>query len=152
VFRSIVVGTDGSPNAGEAVRQAAQLAATLGARVHLVCVYEPVPSAGGAGEEAGHEAGAAHEESGWLLRPREAVEETLEEAAGVFAAAGVEVERYAQRGDPADAILDVAEERGADLIIVGNRGRTGAKRFLLGSVPNRVSHHAPCAVLIIRTG
>lgn len=150
MFRSIVVGTDGSANAGEAVRQAAQLAATLGARVHLVCVYEPVPSpddvAGVARE------GASHEESGWLLRPREAVEETLEDAAAVFAAAGVEVERYAQRGDPADAILDVAEERSADLIIVGNRGRTGAKRFLLGSVPNRISHHAPCAVLIIRTG
>ncbi|HEY7968055.1 MAG TPA: universal stress protein [Solirubrobacteraceae bacterium] len=154
MFRSIVVGTDGSANAGEAVRQAAQLAATLGARVHLVCVYEPVPSRGadaGAGA-SGEGLGVSHEESGWLLRPREAVEETLGEAAAVFAAAGVEVERYAQRGDPADAILDVAEEQGADLIIVGNRGRTGAKRFLLGSVPNRVSHHAPCAVLIIRTG
>ena len=61
------------------------------------------------------------------------------------------VDLYPQRGDPADSILDVAEERNADLIIVGNRGRTGAKRFLLGSVPNRISHHAPCAVLIIRT-
>jgi len=150
VFGSIVVGTDGSPNADEAVRQAAALAAALGARVHLVCVYEPVPSRERAGGDKPGD--IAHEESGWLLRPREAVEETLEEAAAVFAAAGVEVERYAQRGDPADAILDVAEERGADLIIVGNRGRTGAKRFLLGSVPNQVSHHAPCAVLIIRTG
>jgi nucleotide-binding universal stress UspA family protein len=87
----------------------------------------------------------------WVLRPREDVDATLAAAAAVFAAAGVEVELYAQRGDPADAILDVAEERGADLIIVGNRGRTGAKRFLLGSVPNRLSHYAPCAVLIIRT-
>ena len=58
---------------------------------------------------------------------------------------------YAREGDPADAILDVAEERGADLIVVGNKGMTGAKRFLLGSVPNKVSHHAPCSVLIIRT-
>ena len=90
-------------------------------------------------------------ESGWVLRPREAVDATLAAAAEVFAAVGVEVDLYAQRGDPADAILDVAEERGADLIIVGNRGRAGAKRFLLGSVPNRISHHAPCAVLIIRT-
>ena len=57
---------------------------------------------------------------------------------------------YAREGDPADAILDVAEERGADLIVVGNKGMTGAKRFLLGSVPNKVSHHAPCSVLIIR--
>jgi nucleotide-binding universal stress UspA family protein len=45
----------------------------------------------------------------------------------------------------------VAEERGSDLIVVGNKGMTGAKRFLLGSVPNKVSHHAPCSVLIIRT-
>ena len=59
--------------------------------------------------------------------------------------------RYAREGDPADAILDVAEELGADLIVVGNKGMTGAKRFLLGSVPNQVSHHAPCAVMIVRT-
>jgi nucleotide-binding universal stress UspA family protein len=146
MFESIVVGTDGSETASEAVRQAAELAARLGARVHLVCVYEPVPSA-----QEPDDALDVHPESGWVLRPREAVDATLEAAAAVFAAAGVEVDRYAQRGDPADAILDVAEERGADLIIVGNRGRTGAKRFLLGSVPNRISHHAPCAVLIIRT-
>ena len=146
MFSSIVVGTDGSETANEAVRQAAELAGALGAHVHLVCVYEPVPSAPeGPGEPD------ARVESGWVLRPREAVDATLDSAAAVFAAAGVEVERYAQRGDPADAILDVAEERGADLIIVGNRGQTGAKRFLLGSVPNRISHHAPCAVLIIRT-
>ena len=146
MFRSIVVGTDGSETANEAVRQAAELAALLGARVHLVCVYEPVPSLhDGPGDVD------AHAESGWVLRPREAVDATLAGAAAVFAAAGVEVDLYPQRGDPADAILDVAEERGADLIIVGNRGRTGAKRFLLGSVPNRISHHAPCAVLIIRT-
>ncbi len=62
-----------------------------------------------------------------------------------------EVETFARQGDPADAIIDVAEEQGSDLIIVGNRGMTGAKRFLLGSVPNKVSHHAPCSVLIVRT-
>jgi nucleotide-binding universal stress UspA family protein len=146
MFSSIVVGTDGSETANEAVRQAAELARVLGARVHLVCVYEPVPSAHDA--EGGLD---VRSESGWVLRPREAVDATLVAAAAVFAAAGVEVDLYAQRGDPADAILDVAEERGADLIIVGNRGRAGAKRFLLGSVPNRISHHAPCAVLIIRT-
>ena len=66
--------------------------------------------------------------------------------------AGVsQVETFARQGDAADAILDVAEEQRSDLIVVGNRGMTGAKRFLLGSVPNKVSHHAPCSVLIIRT-
>ena len=75
----------------------------------------------------------------------------LETTAAVAREAGVTVNVYPRQGDPADAILDVAEERGADLIVVGNKGMTGAKRFLLGSVPNKVSHHAPCSVLIIRT-
>jgi nucleotide-binding universal stress UspA family protein len=61
------------------------------------------------------------------------------------------VETFAREGDPADAILDVAEEREADLIVIGHKGMTGARRFLLGSVPNKVSHHAPCSVLIVRT-
>lgn len=63
----------------------------------------------------------------------------------------MEVNIHARQGDPADAILDVAEEQNADVVIVGNRGMTGAKRFLLGSVPDKVSHHAPCSVLIVRT-
>ena len=79
------------------------------------------------------------------------VDATLEDAAAMVRAAGVTVDVYARRGDAADAILDVAEERGADLIIVGNRGTTGPSRFLLGSVPDKISHHAPCAVMIIRT-
>ena len=81
----------------------------------------------------------------------EAVTETLEHAATAVRDAGVDVEIHAREGDPADAILDVAEEEKADLIVVGNKGMTGAKRFLLGSVPNKVSHHAPCSVMIIRT-
>ena len=65
--------------------------------------------------------------------------------------AGVDVNTYAREGDPADAILDVAEETRASLIVVGNKGMTGARRFLLGSVPNKISHHAPCGVYIVRT-
>ena len=145
VFEAIVVGTDGSEPAGEAVRQAAQLARVLDAHVHLVCAYEPAPSVA---LRDGDPPGAVE----WALGPpREMVDATLEEAAQVFHAAGVPVDIYARRGDAADAILDVAEERGADLIVVGNRGTTGPSRFLLGSVPNKISHHAPCAVLIIRT-
>ena len=66
-------------------------------------------------------------------------------------AEGIKVNTHPREGDPADAILDVAEETGADLIVVGNKGMTGAKRFLLGSVPNKVSHHASCGVYIVRT-
>jgi nucleotide-binding universal stress UspA family protein len=68
------------------------------------------------------------------------------------AKAGVtEVVPSARPGDPADVLIDVAEETGADLIVVGNKGMTGAARFLLGSVPNKITHHAPCNVLVVRT-
>jgi nucleotide-binding universal stress UspA family protein len=146
VFGSIVVGTDGSDTAGEAVRQAVELGARHGARLHLVSAYEPVPAA-----RLREEAREVPPDLQWAINPREDVDATLRAGAEVAREGGVEAETYARQGDPADAILDVAEERDADLIVVGNKGMTGAKRFLLGSVPNRVSHHAPCSVLIIRT-
>lgn len=142
----MVVGTDGSETAGEAVRQAGGLAEKVGAKVHLVSAYEPVPE-GRLREERQDAPGDIQ----WMVNPREDVSETLEQAATALRAVGVDVETHAREGDPADAILDVAEEEKADLIIVGNKGMTGAKRFLLGSVPNKVSHHAPCSVMIIRT-
>ena len=146
MFRSIVVGTDGSDTAGQAVRQAVDLAKSVGASLELVSAYEPVPA-----QRLREERRDAPEDLQWAVNPREDVDHTLEEAARDTREAGVEVETFARQGDPADAILDVAEERGSDLIVVGNKGMTGAKRFLLGSVPNKVSHHAPCSVLIIRT-
>ena len=146
MFRSIVVGTDGSDTATQAVRQAIELASSVGARIELVSAYEPVSDA-----RLREESIVVPRDLHWMINPREDVLATLEAAAGEIRAAGVEVEVFARQGDPADAILDVAEEEGADLIVVGNKGMTGAKRFLLGSVPNKVSHHAPCSVLIIRT-
>jgi nucleotide-binding universal stress UspA family protein len=146
MFGSIVVGTDGSETAGEAVRQAIALARPLGARLQIVSAYEPVPDT-----RLREEATQAPTDLQWMVNPREDVEATLRDAAERATEEGVEVETFARQGDPADAILDVAEEKGSDLIVVGNKGMTGAKRFLLGSVPNKVSHHAPCSVLIIRT-
>ena len=146
MFASIVVGTDGSQTAQEAVRQAVALARELGARLEIVSAYEPV-SSGRLREEAQQ----VPADLQWMVNPREDVNDTLATAAQGLHDAGVSVETHAREGDPADAILDVAEERGAELIVVGNKGMTGAKRFLLGSVPNKVSHHAPCSVLIIRT-
>ena len=146
MFRSIVVGTDGSDTAQKAVDKAIELAKSLDARVWLVSAYEPVPIT-----RLREEARQAPADLQWMVTPREEVDATLSDAADVVRAAGVDVETFAREGDPADAILDVAEERNADLIVVGNRGMTGAKRFLLGSVPNKVSHHAPSSVMIIRT-
>jgi nucleotide-binding universal stress UspA family protein len=146
MFRSIVVGTDGSETARKAVREAVELAKAVGAALDIVSAYEPV-----SGQRLREEARQAPEDLQWSINPREDVEGTLQEAADEHQDAGVDITTFAREGDPADAILDVAEERGADLIVVGNKGMTGAKRFLLGSVPNKVSHHAPCSVLIIRT-
>jgi nucleotide-binding universal stress UspA family protein len=146
MFKSIVVGTDGSETASEAVRQATELANAVGAKVHLVSAYEPVGS-----QRLREERQEAPDDVQWMVNAREDVDSTLKSASEQIAEAGVDVTTYARQGDPADAILDVAEEQGADLIIVGNKGMTGAKRFLLGSVPNKVSHHAPSSVMIIRT-
>jgi nucleotide-binding universal stress UspA family protein len=147
VFASIVVGTDGSETAKTAVRYAIDLARELGARLQIVSAYEPV-----AAQRARNETVDVPEDVQWMLNPHDDVLEMLEESKQEAVSAGVEqVETFACQGDAADAILDVAEEQRSDLIVVGNRGMTGAKRFLLGSVPNKVSHHAPCSVLIVRT-
>jgi len=146
MFSSIVVGTDGSETAGKAVLQATELARQVGAKVNLVSAYEPV-----SGQRLREERREVPQDMEWMVNPREDVEATLKDAAEKLEDAGVEVDTFAREGDAADAIVDVAEETHADLIVVGNKGMTGTKRFLLGSVPNKVSHHAPCSVLIIRT-
>jgi nucleotide-binding universal stress UspA family protein len=138
MFKKIVVGTDGSGTASRAVAHAAELAKSTGAELVVVSVYR-TPSEGAPP----------------LANPNETP--GIEVAHGLLQDASkrygdeVTLRGVAREGKPADALLDIAEEEGADIIIVGNRGMTGAKRFVLGSVPNTVSHHAPCHVLIVHT-
>jgi len=146
VFSRIVVGTDGSETAAEAVRQAADLAKLSGAQLSIVSAYEPVSKRRTEGEQLDAPADVQHQ-----LGPREDVNLVLEAAAAAAKKEGLEVQTHPVEGNPADAILTVAEDTNADLIVVGNKGMTGARRFLLGSVPNNVSHHAPCSVLVVRT-
>jgi nucleotide-binding universal stress UspA family protein len=146
VFERIVVGTDGSDTATAAVRQAIELAKLSNAKLDLVAAFEPVPQS-----RLREEQQEVPGDIQYAVGPREDVNAILETAVGMAKQEGLDAEPYPREGDPADAILDVAEEIGADLIVVGNKGMTGAKRFLLGSVPNKVSHHAPTAVLIVRT-
>ena len=146
MFDSIVVGTDGSSTAGEAVRQATELAKATGAKLDIVSAYEPVSE-----RQLREEGGEIPGDVAYAVGPKEDVNVVLDGASKPAGEAGVEVATHAREGDPADAIIDVAEEVNADLIVVGNKGMTGAKRFLLGSGPNKVSHHAPCSVMIIRT-
>jgi nucleotide-binding universal stress UspA family protein len=147
MFASILVGTDGSATATTAVRHAVELAHELGGRLLIVSAYEPVSDVRLRSERV-----EVPKDLQWMINPREDVLAMLEEAAAGARSVGVaEIETFARQGDAADAILDVAEEQRCDLIVVGNRGMTGAKRFLLGSVPNKISHHAPCSVLVVRT-
>jgi nucleotide-binding universal stress UspA family protein len=146
VFSRIVVGTDGSDTAAQAVREAIDLAKVSGAQLNVVSAYEPVPKRRLQDEGEGAPADVAHE-----IGPREDVNLVLNAAAAEAKKDGVEVLTHPVEGNPTEAILNVAEEGDADLIVVGNKGMTGARRFVLGSVPNNVSHHAPCSVIIVRT-
>ncbi len=147
MYKNIVVGTDGSATAIEAVRHAAQLAGLCGARLHIVHAYQAVSPLASIGPDAGAVA--------MSLGVREAAEEQaatlVKRAAEAVNSSGVEVETHLQVGDPADGLLATAEAVGADLIVVGNKGMSGVKRYVLGSVPNKVSHHCPCHLLIVRT-
>lgn len=146
MFTRIVVGTDGSETAAGALRQAIDLAKISGAQLSIVSAYASVSGRRVQGEQLDAPADVQYE-----IGPREDVNLVLDAAAAEARKEGVEVQTHPVEADPADAILNVAEETKADLIVVGNKGMTGARRYLLGSVPNNVSHHAPCSVLIART-
>jgi len=146
LFKRIVVGTDGSETAQLAVAHATELAKVTGAALEIVSAYEPVPS-----DVVREESTQVPGDVAYGVGPRGDVNANLDNASAKARQEGLQVNTHPREGDPADAILDVAEETGADLVVVGNKGMTGARRFLLGSVPNRVSHHAHCGVYIVRT-
>ena len=146
-FRSILVGTDGSATAGTAVTHAINLARELGAKLVFVSAFEQLDSLQ---VEAHPLQPTDHDD--WPVGKRAEVLTVLAQAEADARAAGVtDVATFERLGSPADAILDVASEQACDLIVVGNRGMQGARRLLLGSVPNKISHAAPCSVLIVRT-
>jgi nucleotide-binding universal stress UspA family protein len=140
---AIVVGTDGSETAKQAVNEAIRLAKAFGAELHVVSAYKPLRGA----HVSGAPAGAAKV---WQPLPDSRVEAILQEAAAAVRLRDVPVETHASEDEPADALLSVASDVGANLIVVGNRGMQGARR-VLGSVPNKVAHHASCSVLIVAT-
>jgi nucleotide-binding universal stress UspA family protein len=128
------------------VRQAVDLAKMAGAQLSIVSAYAPLSE-----RQVKEEQAAAPADVQYEIGPRENVNLVLNAAAAAAKTEGIEVQTHPVEGDPAEAILKVAEEIKADLIVVGNKGMTGARRFLLGSVPNKVSHHAPSSVIIVRT-
>jgi nucleotide-binding universal stress UspA family protein len=154
MFKAIVVGTDGTESASKAVLAAAELAASQpGSVLHIVTVQKPLsPTALAASEMAASAPVAA--ERGWEEEIKAELEQTLGRAADVAGGAGgagdTRIETHARFGSPAEVLCDLATDLQADVIVVGNRGMKGGRRFL-GSVPNSVSHHAPCSVLIVDT-
>ena|SRR2546426_6426466 len=146
MYKSIVVGTDGSETAGEAVRTAAELARLCGAELHVVSAYRVLTDLALAGSAA-----AAVPVPVWVADEiRAQVEAMLEALGDSIDGQGVQCRTHARPQSAAEAIIQVAESEHADLIVVGSRGMQGARR-LLGSVPNAVTHHAPCDVLVVHT-
>ena len=141
MIKTIVVGTDGSKTAQQAVDQATDLAVKLDAELHIVSGYK-LPATAYPGEA--------------VVVPiteseiRASVEALLADAARAAQEHGVRVSAHARGQAAAQALLDVAAECDADLIVVGSRGMTGARR-VLGSVPNNITHHAECNVLVVHT-
>jgi nucleotide-binding universal stress UspA family protein len=151
MFRTVVVGTDGSDSAFAAVEAAAELVGTIGdgTTLHIVSVVKPAStSAMAAGEMAASAPAAADLQ--WQDQARADLGRQLAAIAHRVEHPGVTVETHVRTGNPAEVLCDMAAHLVADLIVVGNRGMQGGKRFL-GSVPNSVSHHAPCSVLIVDT-
>jgi nucleotide-binding universal stress UspA family protein len=137
---AIVVGTDGSPGAEAAVQKAIELTKGSGATVHLVCAYP--------GKSALERIGMTARQEPTDLRGVAA--DVLARDERRFREAGFSVEKHAREGDPAHTIIDVASEKKADLIVVGARGNTGLRRFMLGSVAIKLAHNAPSSLLIVQ--
>jgi nucleotide-binding universal stress UspA family protein len=143
MYTTIVVGTDGSATSAKAVSHAASLAALTGAHLHIAMVAPRIPVLVAPDMVvASNEWGEASEESTRM---------GLDAAATIAADAGADATTHALAGDPADALLSLCEQVDADLLVIGNRGMQGARRFLLGSVSSRCAHHAVCSVLIVQT-
>ena len=139
---SIVVGTDGSETAGRALSEAIRLARALDAELHVVCAYEPTRH-----QRIKAPAGAVKV---WESMPDSRVEGILSAATASARAQSVAAVSHALETEPAEALLSVAAEVGAGLIVIGNQGMHGARR-VRGSVPNTVSHKARCNVLLVAT-
>ena len=137
----IVVGTDGSETATKAVLEAIQLAKAFDAQLHIVSAYKPISVS----------ASDIPAEFADSVNSRSHVDAILDDMRSRANGAKVQVEVHAVTGDPADAILSLAEDVNADLIVVGNKGLGSVKRFILGNVPSKIVHNSPCSTHVVHT-
>jgi nucleotide-binding universal stress UspA family protein len=138
MISTVAVGTDGSATAAEAVAQAAEVARRFGAKLVLLSAFE----------DSGASRAGTDVELQWASNTSARVRSILERLEADLVQSGIECEARADEGDPAEVLVRLADECGADLLVIGNKG---IKRRVLGSVPNTVTHKADCSVLVVKT-
>jgi nucleotide-binding universal stress UspA family protein len=143
MIQTIAVGTDGSDTAAKAVDFAMDMAERYGAKLVIASAYTPVSE-----DRLRKEQVDAPQEIQWSINPNEDVDTTLRAVEEAANERGLKYASEARNGDPADVLCEIAADHEADVIVVGNKGM---QRRILGSVPNSVSHKAPCSVLIVKT-
>jgi nucleotide-binding universal stress UspA family protein len=143
MINSVAVGTDGSDTAATAIEFAIDLAQKYGARLVVISSYKPVSETRLKSEQKD-----APEDIQWSINPTEDVDAILSDVEEKAQEAGLSVTTVAGDGEPADVLVDHAEQQGADVLVVGNKGM---QRRILGSVPNSVAHKATCTVIVVKT-
>ena len=142
MFTNILLASDGSECALKAAAVAATLANKFAARLTIINVFQPIPAYGPFREVVNTD---LHERY-----VRELQEHAISPVGRIMEGMGVPYQSRQEVGQPAAEIIRVAEEEGCDLVVLGSRGLSGFQEFLLGSVSDRVVHHAHCPVLIVK--
>ena len=142
-IETVAVGTDGSDTASKAVEFAIDMADRYGAKLVAISCYTPVPE-----DKLRKDQRNAPQELVWSINPMQEVEATLREVEEKAQERGVKFFCEARQGNPADVLCSIAAEQRADVLVVGSQGMD---RRVRGSVPNTVSHTAPCSVMIVKT-
>ena len=139
MISTIAVGTDGSETAESAVNVAAEMARRFDAKLVLVSAY---------GDPAPGSSGGRVDESDFAWNPAAQLREILARTERTLRDDGIDCVTRTGKGDPAKALVKIAEDSNADLLVIGNKGM---RRRVLGSVPNSVTHKAGCSVLVVKT-
>jgi nucleotide-binding universal stress UspA family protein len=143
MVQTVAVGTDGSGTADKAVEFALDLAARYEAKIVFISAYVPFSET-----RLRRESREVPDDLQWAVNPAEDVDATLRDCEERAEERGLRWASEARQGDAAKILVELADSTNADILVIGNKGM---ERRVLGSVPNTVSHHAPCSVLIVKT-
>ena len=143
MIKTVAVGTDGSDTAAKAVEFAIELAERYEAKIVFLSAYKAASE-----ERRQRESRDAPEDVQWQFTASEDVDPALQDAVDSAKERGLESKSEAKEGDPSKVLVELAGKHNADLLVIGNKGMD---RKVLGSVPNTVSHKAPCSVVIVKT-